>query len=69
MNSPVTPLNLTTVIYESEKNYILIKDVTNGAVLMAVTKNKSIEAFTTLIAALNNDDFSHLKEILGDSDL
>jgi GTPase SAR1 family protein len=68
MNNPVTPLNLTTVIYESENNYILVKDVTNGAVLMAVTKNKDNDSFTTLMNALSSEDFLELKNILGESD-
>jgi len=69
MNNPVTPLNLTTVIYESENNYILVKDVTNGAVLMAVTKNKENDSFTTLMNALSSEDFSELKTILGESEI
>jgi GTPase SAR1 family protein len=68
-NNPVTPLNLTTVIYESENNYILVKDVTNGAVLMAVTKNKDKESFNSLMNTLSGEDFSELKDILGDSEL
>ena len=64
INNPVTPLNLTTVIYESENNFILVKDVTNGAVLMAVTKNKDNESFTTLMNALSSENFSELKTIL-----
>jgi GTPase SAR1 family protein len=68
MDSPITPLNLTTVIYESEKNYILVKDVTNGAVLMAVTKDKNNDSFSTLMNTLSGDDFSLLKKILNESD-
>jgi len=68
-NNPVTPLNLTTVIYESENNYILVKDVSNGAVLMAVTKNKDKESFNSLMNTLSGEDFSELKDILGDSEL
>ena len=69
MNNIVTPLNLTTIIYESENNYILVKDVTNGAVLMAVTKNKDKESFNSLMNCLGGEDFSELKNILGESEL
>jgi hypothetical protein len=69
MNSIVTPLNLTTIIYESENNYILVKDVTNGAVLMAVTKNKDKESFNSLMNCLGGEDFSELKDILGEAEL
>ena len=37
MSTSISPLELTTVIYESESNYILVKEVSNGSVLMAVT--------------------------------
>ena len=67
INNPVTPLNLTTIIYESENNYILVKDVANGAVLMAVTKNKDNDSFTNLMNALSSEDFSELRKILGES--
>lgn len=68
MNNPITPLNLTTVIYESENNYILVKDVTNGAVLMAVTKNKSNDTFNALMDTLTGEDFSELKSVLDQSE-
>jgi len=68
LNSDVSPLELSTVIYESDNNYILVKEVSNGSVLMAVTKNKKNQVFSSVLDVLTGDDFEHLKEYLTDSD-
>jgi len=68
LNSDVSPLELSTVIYESDNNYILVKEVSNGSVLMAVTKNKKNEVFSSILDVLTGDDFEHLKEYLTNSD-
>ncbi len=64
LNSDISPLELSIVIYESEKNYVLIKEVSNNTVLMAVTKNKNEEAFVTIMKTLTGDHFNNLKEYL-----
>jgi len=63
-DSPLSPLELSTVIYESGNNYIIIKEVSNGSVLMIVTKNKTSETFKTVIDSLNGDEYKKLKEYL-----
>jgi len=68
LNSDVTPLELSTVIYESDSNYILVKEVSNGSVLMAVTKNKKNEVFSSVLDVLTGKNFENLKEFLNDSD-
>jgi len=67
LNSSVSPLELSTVIYESDNNYILVKEVSNGSVLMAVTKNKKSEVFNSVLGVLNGKDFENLKKYLNDS--
>ena len=64
LNSDISPLELSTVIYESGENYVLVKEVSNGTVLMAVTKSKNEEAFTTVIKTLSGNNFDKLKQYL-----
>ncbi|MFX1234007.1 MAG: ADP-ribosylation factor-like protein [Promethearchaeota archaeon] len=68
MSTSVTPLELTTIIYESENNYILVREVSNGSVLMAVTHNKKNEVFTGVMDSLTGEDFENLKKYLENSD-
>ncbi len=64
LNEQVSPLELTTVIYESDNNYILVKEVSNGSVLMAVTKNKQEHSFNLVLNTLTGKDFENLKTFL-----
>jgi len=65
LNAPrISPLSLSTIIYESELCYILIKEVSDGAVLMSVTKNKKEEVFTGVLKALSGDAFENLKKFI-----
>jgi hypothetical protein len=66
--SNMSPLTLSTIVYESENCWILVKEVTNGAVLMAVTRNKQSEVFTSVMNALTGDSFKNLKLYLKSSD-
>jgi len=63
-DSPLSPLELSTVIYESDNNYIIVKEVSNGSVLMIVTKNKTSETFKAVIDSLNGEEYKKLKEYL-----
>ncbi|MFX1305950.1 MAG: ADP-ribosylation factor-like protein [Promethearchaeota archaeon] len=60
-SSNLSPLSLSTIVYESENCWILVKDVSNGAVLMAVTKNKKPEVFSSVMNALTGEMFKNLK--------
>jgi len=62
--SNLSPLSLSTVVYESENCWILVKEVSNGAVLMAVTRNKRPEVFSSVMNALTGDSFKNLKLFL-----
>jgi len=66
--STLSPLKLSTVIYESEECWILVKEVINGAVLMAITKTKQPEVFSGVLNALNGEYFESLKTYLKSSD-
>ncbi len=63
-----SPLSLSTIVYESDICYVLIKEVSDGAVLMAVTKNKKAEVFGAVMNSLNGDDFENLRKYLRASD-
>ena len=63
-NSAISPLELSAIIYESDNNYILVKEISNGSVLMIVTKSKSEETYNTITNSLNSEDFKNLKKFL-----
>ena len=65
----ITPLALSTIVYESDICYVLVKEVSDGAVLMAISKNKQAEVFSGIISALNSPDFENLKQFLKGSEL
>ncbi|MCK4379995.1 MAG: hypothetical protein KAW51_02585 [Candidatus Lokiarchaeota archaeon] len=66
--SNLSPLSLSTVVYESDDCWILVKEVSNGAVLMAVTRSKSPEAFSSVMNAMTGDTFKNLKLYLKSSE-
>ncbi len=66
--SNLSPLSLSTVVYESDDCWILVKEVSNGAVLMAVTRSKSPEAFSSVMNAMTGDAFKNLKLYLKSSE-
>jgi len=63
-NISATPLALSTIVYESDSSYVLVREVTDGAVLMAMTKNKKPEVFSAVLNALSGDDYENLKKYL-----
>jgi len=67
-NSAISPLELSIVMYETDNNYILVKEISNGSVLMIVTKNKSPEVFNTIISAVNSQEYKDLKNFLNKQD-
>ena len=67
-NSSISPLELSTIIYESEHNYIFVKEVSNGSVLMVVTKEKTMGIFNAVMNDLNGEDFQNLKKYLSKDD-
>ena len=60
----VSPLALSTVVYESEICYVMVKEITDSAVLMAISKNKKLDVFSGIINALNGEEFENLKKFL-----
>ena len=66
--SNYSALSLSTIVYESDNCYILVKEVSNGAVLMAVTRNKQPEVFSSVMNALTGESFKNLKLCLKSSD-
>jgi len=66
--SNLSPLSLSTIVYESDNCWILVKEVSNGAVLMAVTRNKQTEVFSSVMNALTGDEFKNLILYLKSSD-
>ena len=66
--SNVSPLALSTIVYESDICFVMVKEVSDSAVLMAISKNKQAEVFTGIIGALNSSDFENLRQFLKGSE-
>ena len=64
----VSPLALSTIVYESDICYVLVKEVSDGAVLMAISKNKQPDVFSGILTALNSPDFESLKKFVSTSE-
>ena len=62
--SNISPLALSTIVYESDICYVLVKEVTDTAVLMAVSKNKKPEVFSGVMNALTGENFNDLKKFI-----
>ncbi len=60
----ISPLNLSTIIYQSENSYILMKDIANDAILLALTKTKDENAFFEVMKKLNSEEFQNLANLL-----
>ena len=67
--SNLSPLTLSTVVYESERCWIFVKEVINGAVIMAVTRNKRPEVFSSVLNALTGEILENLKIYLKTSEI
>jgi GTPase SAR1 family protein len=64
----ISPLALSTIVFESDICYVLVKEVTDTAVLMAVSKNKKPEVFSGVMNALTSEDFNSLKRFINTSE-
>ncbi|MHA1804805.1 MAG: ADP-ribosylation factor-like protein [Promethearchaeota archaeon] len=62
-------LTLSSILFESETSYIITKEISNGKVLLAVTKNKKLEVIMDVLKALANQNLKQLEEILEEQNL
>jgi hypothetical protein len=60
----ISPLDLSIIIYQSENSYVLMKDIANDAILLAVTKTKDENAFFEVMKKLNSEEFQDLAHLL-----
>jgi len=67
--STISPLDLSTIIYESDNSHILIKEVANEAILMAVTKNKDQEVFFKVMETISGEKFDDLKSYFKEEEI
>lgn len=67
--STISPLELSTIIYESDNSHILIKEVANEAILMAVTKNKDENVFFDVMKTISSKKFEDLKSYFKREDI
>ncbi len=67
VNANPSPISLSTIIYESDDSYVLIKQLEDVGVIMAVTKNKKPEVFNGVMGALNGDELKNLEDFLRSS--
>ncbi|MFX1339033.1 MAG: ADP-ribosylation factor-like protein [Promethearchaeota archaeon] len=59
-----SPLALSTIVFESNLCFVLVKEVSESAVIMAVTKNKKMDVFSGVMNALNGESYNNLKEFI-----
>lgn len=57
-------LTLSTVVYESDICFIILKEITEGAVVMAITDNKNPEVYSDVMNALSGKQIENLKNSL-----
>lgn len=60
----LSPLALSTIVFESEVCYVLVKEVSENAVIMAVTKNKNMDVFSGVMNVLTGEIYNNLKEFM-----
>ena len=64
LNQNASPISLSTIVYESDECYVLIKELADAAVIMAVTKNKNPEVFGSVMNTLSGNAIKELEEIV-----
>jgi GTPase SAR1 family protein len=64
LNQNASPISLSTIVYESDECYVLIKELADAAVIMAVTKNKKPEVFGSVMNTLSGELIKELEEIV-----
>jgi len=65
--STISSLAISTIVYESDICFIILKEVTEGSVILAITDNKNPKVYSDVMNALENNDFKNLKESLRSS--
>jgi len=64
MDSPPSPLYLSTIMFESDSSYVIAKEVKNGVILLAITKNKSPEVLLEVIKTISNQNLKTIEMLL-----
>jgi len=62
--SSISPLELSLIVYESEENYVLIKDISDKAVLMVITSNKENTVLNSILNTFKSSKFDELEEFI-----
>jgi len=60
----ISPIDLSIIIYQSEDFYVLMKDIANDAILLAITNTKDEKAFFDVMKKLNGEEFQNLANML-----
>jgi GTPase SAR1 family protein len=60
----LSPLTLSTIVFESDVCFVLVKEVSESAVIMAVTKNKNMDVFSGVMNALAGESYNNLKDFM-----
>ncbi len=65
----ISPLELSLIIYESEENYVLIKEISDKAVLMIITNNKENNELNSIFDLFKSSKFKELENALSISSI
>ena len=63
----ISPLELSLIIYESEENYVLVKEISDKAVLMIITNNKENNMLNSIFDSFKSSKFKKLVNILSNT--
>lgn len=65
----ISPLELSLIIYESEENYVLVKEISDKAVLMIITNNKENHMLNSIFDSFKSSKFKKLVNILSNTSI
>ncbi|MHA1821620.1 MAG: ADP-ribosylation factor-like protein [Promethearchaeota archaeon] len=51
-----SPIEISSILYESEDNYVLLKDLTENSVILIITKDKSKQVIPELLSFFSEND-------------
>jgi GTPase SAR1 family protein len=61
---PISPLLLSSIIYESEENYVVVREISDKAVLMVMTGTKDDGVLNKLLDSFKGPIYEELKKFI-----
>lgn len=61
---PISPLLMSSIIYESEENYVIVREISDKAVLMVMTASKDDGLLNKILDAFRGQSYEELKKFI-----